>query len=67
MSLLELIKMPKLYRKYVIITKTEIIQNLKCGGCATTITNALNELEGFRQTIVDYEMNTMTFEYTDES
>jgi copper chaperone CopZ len=59
--------MPKLYRKYVIITKTEIIQNLKCGGCATTITNALNELEGFRQTIVDYEMNTMTFEYTDES
>jgi len=67
MSLLELIKMPKLYSKYVIITKTEIIQNLKCGGCATTITNALNELEGFRQTIVDYEMNTMTFEYTDES
>jgi copper chaperone CopZ len=59
--------MPKLYSKYVIITKTEIIQNLKCGGCATTITNALNELEGFRQTIVDYEMNTMTFEYTDES
>jgi copper chaperone CopZ len=67
MNLLKRIKMPKLYSKYVIMTKTEIIQNLKCGGCATTITNALNELEGISQTMVDNEQNSVTFEYTDES
>jgi copper chaperone CopZ len=49
------------------MTKTEIIQNLKCGGCATTITNALNELEGISNTVVDNEQNSVTFEYTEES
>ena len=50
-----------------IMTKTEIIQNLKCGGCSTTITNALNELEGICNTVVDNEQNSVTFEYTEES
>jgi copper chaperone CopZ len=49
------------------MTKIEIIQNLKCSGCATTITNALNELEGISEAIVDNEMNSVTFDYTDES
>jgi copper chaperone CopZ len=49
------------------MTKIEIIQNLKCGGCATTITNALNELEGISESMVDNEMNSVTFDYTDES
>jgi copper chaperone CopZ len=49
------------------MTKIEIIQNLKCGGCATTITNALNELEGISESMVDNEMNSLTFDYTDES
>jgi copper chaperone CopZ len=49
------------------MTKIEIIQNLKCGGCATTITNALNELEGISEAIVDNEMNSVAFDYTDES
>jgi copper chaperone CopZ len=49
------------------MTKIEIIQNLKCSGCATTITNPLNELEGISEAIVDNEMNSVTFDYTDES
>lgn len=49
------------------MTKTEIIQNLKCGGCSTTITNALNELEGICNTVIDNEQNSVTFEYTEES
>jgi copper chaperone CopZ len=49
------------------MTKIEIIQNLKCSGCATTITNALNELEGISESMVDNEMNSVTFDYTDES
>ena len=49
------------------MTKTEIIQNLKCAGCATTITNTLNEIEGISNTVVDNEQNSVTFEYTEES
>jgi copper chaperone len=49
------------------MTKIEIIQNLKCSGCATTITNALNELEGISEAIVDNEMNSVAFDYTEES
>ena len=49
------------------MTKTEIIQNLKCAGGVTTITNALNELEGICNTVVDNEQNSVTFEYTEES
>lgn len=43
--------------------KTEIIQNLKCGGCANTITKAMNSLDGISQAIVDVEENSVTFEY----
>lgn len=46
--------------------KTEIIQNLKCGGCANTITKAMNSLEGISQAVVDIENNSVTFEYTEE-
>jgi copper chaperone CopZ len=46
--------------------KTEVIQNLKCGGCANTITNALNSLPGVKNTQVDIEGNAVTFEYEQE-
>ena len=59
--------MPKLYSKYLIITKTEIIQNLKCAGCATSITKALNELVGIYKIVVDNEQNSVTFQYVEES
>jgi copper chaperone CopZ len=46
--------------------KTEVIQNLKCGGCANTITNALNALPGIKNTAVEIESNSVTFEYDHE-
>jgi len=47
--------------------KTEILQNLKCDGCANTITNALNKLEGVSMAIVDIESHSVTFEYSTEN
>ncbi|MFN5147376.1 MAG: heavy-metal-associated domain-containing protein [Flavobacteriia bacterium] len=46
--------------------KTEVIQNLKCGGCANTITKSLNELPGVSNTEVDVETNSVSFEYVNE-
>ena len=46
--------------------KTEVIQNLKCGGCANTIKKALNELPGVSNTVVDVETNSVSFEYVNE-
>lgn len=39
-----------------------IIQNLKCGGCAKTVTNKLSELEGVTNVDVDVETSKVTFE-----
>ena len=36
------------------------IQNLKCGGCANTITKKINELPGIEQINVDTESKTVT-------
>lgn len=46
--------------------KTEIIQNLKCGGCANTIVKALNSLNGIKNTNVLIETNSVEFEYESE-
>jgi copper chaperone len=43
------------------------IQNLKCEGCATTITTKLNSLEGVSNAKVIVEENLVDFNYTDES
>jgi copper chaperone CopZ len=48
--------------------KTQLeIQNLKCGGCANTITNGLNGLEGVSQVTVDQENAIVSFEINEES
>ncbi len=39
-----------------------IVQNLKCGGCAKTITNALVNLEGIHEVAVDVETGTISFQ-----
>ena len=49
------------------MTKTEILQNLKCDGCANTITNALNKLEGISNVKVEIESHSVTFEYNNEN
>jgi copper chaperone len=46
--------------------KVEIIQNLKCGGCANTITKELEKLDGISHVKVDLESNSVEFDYTKE-
>ena len=49
------------------MTKTEILQNLKCDGCANTITTALNKLDGVSNAKVEIETHSVTFEYNNEN
>ena len=42
------------------------IQNLKCHGCASTITNKLSELERIKEVAVDVENDSVTFKYDSE-
>lgn len=43
-----------------------VVQNLKCGGCASTIENKLNNLFNIYNVEVDVEKSVVTFEYTDD-
>ena len=38
------------------------VQNIKCGGCAKTITTKLYELEKITDVMVDVDLGTVTFE-----
>jgi len=42
-----------------------IVQNLKCGGCAKTITNKLSELDNVNDVKVFPDTSTVSFEYED--
>ncbi|MBP9793588.1 MAG: heavy-metal-associated domain-containing protein [Flavobacterium sp.] len=47
--------------------KTTIkIQNLKCGGCANTITSKLKQIETVSNISVDVDNSAVTFEYDSE-
>jgi copper chaperone CopZ len=46
---------------------TIIIQNLKCGGCARTITNKLSELENISEVQVFPNTSMVSFAYEDSS
>ncbi len=41
------------------------IQNLKCGGCVSTITKKLNALYDVSEVSVEVEDNSVTFEYSE--
>lgn len=43
------------------------IQNLKCGGCANTITTRLNELDNIDHVTVDNHNNAVSFSYNNEA
>ena len=43
------------------------IQNLKCGGCANTITKNIVVLEGITNVTVNVEESTVTFNYETEA
>lgn len=47
--------------------KTITIQNLKCGGCAHTITTKVSELENISNVVVDVEESTVTFDFVSEN
>lgn len=42
------------------------IQNLKCGGCAKTITNKLSHLNNVSDIKVDVEEGSVTFSYKED-
>ena len=42
---------------------TIYIQNLKCGGCANTITKGLNDIETVKNVHVNVEDSCVTFDY----
>ena len=41
--------------------KDIIVQNLKCGGCASTITKGISSLEGVSDVHIDVETSTVSF------
>jgi copper chaperone len=43
-----------------IMTENIIVANLKCGGCASSIKNKLNELRGIDSINVDLDTHTIT-------
>ncbi len=44
------------------MNKEIIVQNLKCGGCASTITKGVDSLEGITNVKVDVETSTVSFD-----
>ncbi len=44
-----------------------IIQNLKCGGCAKTITEKLTDINDVSNVQVDTTLNTVSLNYSQES
>ena len=43
------------------------IQNLKCGGCANTITTRLSELKGISEVNVNNDTDAVSFNYNSEN
>ncbi|MEX0996960.1 MAG: heavy-metal-associated domain-containing protein [Flavobacteriaceae bacterium] len=43
------------------------IQNLKCGGCAHTVTTKLSAIEHIENVNVDVETDTVSFDYSNEN
>lgn len=45
---------------------TIIVQNLKCGGCAKTITGNISKVEGISAVFVDPDTSSVSFEHEKE-
>jgi len=43
------------------------IQNLKCGGCAHTVTTKLSSIENIENVMVDVENDAVTFDFVSET
>lgn len=44
-----------------------IVQNLKCNGCANTITNKLSSLDNISEIKVDVDKSEVTFNYQNDT
>lgn len=44
-----------------------LVQNLRCGGCAKTIKDKLNKLDGISDVVVDIEKHKVSFIATTEN
>ncbi|WP_372756263.1 heavy-metal-associated domain-containing protein [Mariniflexile sp.] len=49
------------------MNKLLVIQNLKCHGCANTITNKLSKLEGITDVVVNNQTESVSFNYDNET
>ncbi len=49
------------------MNKTLVIQNLKCGGCANTITTRLTSIDGIDSVNVDNNEDSVSFYYSNDS
>ena len=48
------------------MNSTIVIQNLKCGGCASTITTKISAIENISNVTVDLETSSVSFEAVSE-
>lgn len=46
---------------------TIYVQNLKCGGCANTLTRGIGSLDRIENVTVDAEASSISFDYQDET
>ena len=53
-------------KKINIMNSTIVIQNLKCGGCANTITTKISALENINNVVVDVEASSVSFDTNSE-
>lgn len=49
------------------MTTTIYIQNLKCGGCANTVTKNVSAVEGIANVNVRVDESSVTFDYHEET
>lgn len=47
-------------------TETILVANVKCNGCATTIKNELQKIEGVSDVTVDKDADSITLSYPDD-
>ncbi len=53
-------------KKLKLMNSTIVIQNLKCGGCANTITTKISALKNVTNVVVDVETSSVSFDTNSE-
>jgi len=53
-------------QNHIPMKTTITVQNLKCGGCAKTITSGISQIEGIAEVQVDVDRSAVSFEFAGE-